>query len=125
MIGYPAFGKILNETGRPMVYSCSWPAYQTDHMVPDYKSIAKHCNLWRNWDDIQDSWTSVLSIIDWFAEHQDEFQQFAGPGNWNDPDMVSNIDATISVTNGEIKFKYILSSQDAINIFTFFLNSSS
>jgi len=86
--GYPAFGKILNETGRPMVYSCSWPAYQTDHMVPDYKSIAKHCNLWRNWDDIQDSWTSVLSIIDWFAEHQDEFQQFAGPGNWNDPDML-------------------------------------
>ena len=74
----------MNETGRPMVYSCSWPAYQTDHMVPDYKSIAKHCNLWRNWDDIQDSWTSVLSIIDWFAEHQDEFQQFAGPGKWND-----------------------------------------
>ena len=105
MIGYPAFGKILNETGRPMVYSCSWPAYQTDHMVPDYESIAKHCNLWRNWDDIQDSWTSVLSIIDWFAKHQDEFQQFAGPGNWNDPDMVSNIDATIILADNS---KFIL-----------------
>lgn len=25
---YPAFGKALNKTGRPMVYSCSWPFYQ-------------------------------------------------------------------------------------------------
>lgn len=25
--GYPHFGKLLNETGRPMVYSCSWPFY--------------------------------------------------------------------------------------------------
>ena len=26
--GYPEFGRYLNQTGRPMVYSCSWPAYQ-------------------------------------------------------------------------------------------------
>lgn len=26
--GYPQFGKLLNETQRPMVYSCSWPVYQ-------------------------------------------------------------------------------------------------
>lgn len=26
--GYPKFGQLLNETGRPMVYSCSWPVYQ-------------------------------------------------------------------------------------------------
>jgi len=26
--GYPDFGQYLNETGRPMVYSCSWPVYQ-------------------------------------------------------------------------------------------------
>lgn len=26
--GYPEFGKFLNSTGRPMVYSCSWPVYQ-------------------------------------------------------------------------------------------------
>merc|ERR1711981_1027026 len=74
-----------------MVYSCSWPAYQSGHensSYPDYKNIAEHCNLWRNWDDIQDSWASVLSIIDWFADHQDEFQKYAGPGNWNDPDML-------------------------------------
>lgn len=28
--GYPHFGKLLNATGRPMVYSCSWPVYQEE-----------------------------------------------------------------------------------------------
>lgn len=28
--GYPLFGKLLNKTGRPMVYSCSWPDYQEE-----------------------------------------------------------------------------------------------
>lgn len=27
--GYSEFGFHLNKTGRPMVYSCSWPVYQT------------------------------------------------------------------------------------------------
>lgn len=27
--GYSEFGYHLNKTGRPMVYSCSWPVYQT------------------------------------------------------------------------------------------------
>lgn len=26
--GYPEFGYHLNRTGRPMIYSCSWPVYQ-------------------------------------------------------------------------------------------------
>lgn len=26
--GYPEFGRLLNRTGRPMIYSCSWPVYQ-------------------------------------------------------------------------------------------------
>lgn len=26
--GYPEFGFHLNRTGRPMIYSCSWPVYQ-------------------------------------------------------------------------------------------------
>ena len=27
-VGYPTLGKYLNATGRPIVYSCSWPDYQ-------------------------------------------------------------------------------------------------
>ena len=55
---------------------------------PNYKSIAEHCNLWRNFDDIYDSWDSVLGIINYYGEDKDGFGQFAGPGRWNDPDML-------------------------------------
>ena len=26
--GYPKFARALNRTGQPIVFSCSWPAYQ-------------------------------------------------------------------------------------------------
>ena len=55
---------------------------------PDYASIAKHCNLWRNYDDIQDSWSSVTAIIDYYGDNQDVLIPLAGPGHWNDPDML-------------------------------------
>lgn len=87
--GYPEFGRLLNETGRPMVYSCSWPAYQEDAgEMPDYESLKQHCNLWRNWDDIEDSLESLMQIIDYFAKNQDRIQPHGGPGHWNDPDML-------------------------------------
>jgi len=50
--GYPDFGAAMNATGRPMVYSCSWPAYWGDEL-PDYPAIVETCNLWRNYGDIQ------------------------------------------------------------------------
>ncbi|GAB0086239.1 Alpha-galactosidase [Sergentomyia squamirostris] len=87
--GYPYFGRLLNETGRPMVYSCSWPVYQEyNGIMPDYDALKQTCNLWRNWGDIDDSWESVRSITKYFAENQDRIQPVAGPGHWNDPDML-------------------------------------
>lgn len=50
--------------------------------------IKQHCNLWRNWDDIQDSWESLKGITKYFAENQHRIQPNAGPGHWNDPDML-------------------------------------
>lgn len=89
--GYPEFGFHLNRTGRPMVYSCSWPVYQIyAGMQPNFSSIIDNCNLWRNYDDIQDSWVSVESIIDYYGNNQDVIVPNAGPGHWNDPDMVHN-----------------------------------
>lgn len=44
--------------------------------------------MWRNYDDIDDSWTSVNSIVKYFAENQDRIAPNAGPGHWNDPDML-------------------------------------
>ena len=40
---------------------------------------------------LQDSWQSVTSIVKWYGDHQDEMIPVAGPGNWNDPDMVKKI----------------------------------
>lgn len=51
-------------------------------------AVSTACNLWRNYDDIDDSWESVTTIIDHYATEQDEMAKWAGPGHWNDPDMV-------------------------------------
>jgi len=85
--GYKTFGFYMNQTARPMIYSCSWPAYLQDKGKP-YKDIADHCNIWRNWADVQDSWNSVLSIINYNAKYQDEIVPYVGPGNFNDLDML-------------------------------------
>ncbi|XP_050536028.1 alpha-N-acetylgalactosaminidase-like [Daktulosphaira vitifoliae] len=87
--GYPEFGRLLNKTGRPIVYSCSWPAYQEEKgMSINYALMAQHCNLWRNYDDIDDSWDSMIKIADYFAMKQELWSRYAGPGHWNDPDML-------------------------------------
>uniref|UniRef100_A0A224XQS0 Alpha-galactosidase n=1 Tax=Panstrongylus lignarius TaxID=156445 RepID=A0A224XQS0_9HEMI len=87
--GYEALGQYLNQTGRPIVYSCSYPAYQDSNSIPtDFKTLSENCNLWRNYDDIQDSWKSLTDIMDYFATKQDFIAPFAGPGHWNDPDML-------------------------------------
>ncbi|KAG7461056.1 hypothetical protein MATL_G00205420 [Megalops atlanticus] len=96
--GYPLMSKALNATGRPIAYSCSWPAYQGG-LPPkvNYTQLGEICNLWRNYGDIQDSWDSVLNIVDWFSANQDILQPAAGPGRWNDPDMLIIGDFSLSV----------------------------
>lgn len=87
--GYVQMGNMMKSAGKTMVYSCSWPYYQFKYgMEPNYSKISNHCNLWRNFDDIQDSWSSILSIIDFFGDNQEVLVPHAGPGHWNDPDMI-------------------------------------
>jgi len=83
---YPAMTMWLNMTGRPMVYSCSWPAYEQSQA--EYPRIAENCNLWRNYADIQDSWASLSDIINHFGDDATHFVDIAKPGAWNDPDML-------------------------------------
>eukprot|EP00759_Apiculatamorpha_spiralis_P045195 PhF_6_TR42097/c0_g1_i2/m.63543/K01204/NAGA; alpha-N-acetylgalactosaminidase len=86
---YPQMGQILNQTKRPFVYSCSWPAYLNEQQkVQAYPAIQQNCNLWRLFDDIQDSWDSVVSIANYWGDNQDVLTKYAGPGSWNDPDML-------------------------------------
>eukprot|EP01098_Paradermamoeba_levis_P006725 TRINITY_DN2793_c0_g1_i1.p1 TRINITY_DN2793_c0_g1~~TRINITY_DN2793_c0_g1_i1.p1 ORF type:complete len:433 (+),score=114.65 TRINITY_DN2793_c0_g1_i1:186-1301(+) len=88
--GYTLMSHALNATGRPMVFSCSWPAYyNTDNTSTNfnYTYIGTICNLWRLWDDIRDNFQSILGIMEYWGTHT-ELQPAAAPGQWNDPDML-------------------------------------
>ena len=53
----------------------------------------------------QDSWYSVLGIVDWYGDQQKTLIPAAGPGHWNDPDMVRNTFESLSVvTNTSLKY---------------------
>ncbi|MGH0179860.1 UNVERIFIED_CONTAM: hypothetical protein FKN15_002798 [Acipenser sinensis] len=86
--GYKNMSRALNATGRNILYSCEWPLYLWPFHQPNYTDIRQYCNQWRNYDDVYDSWQSVKSIIDWTASHQNLIVPVAGPGGWNDPDML-------------------------------------
>ncbi|HEV2783721.1 MAG TPA: NPCBM/NEW2 domain-containing protein [Actinophytocola sp.] len=66
-------------TGRPMVYSITeWGQNQP------WTWAQPVGNLWRTTGDITDSFSSMLSIY----RSNMPLAQFAGPGAWNDPDML-------------------------------------
>lgn len=69
----------LQESGRDIVYSLSSSALFDK--VSDWARLA---NCWRTTGDIRDTWESVSSI----GFSQDRWTPFAGPGHWNDPDML-------------------------------------
>ncbi|KAK1163007.1 alpha-N-acetylgalactosaminidase [Acipenser oxyrinchus oxyrinchus] len=102
--GYPKMSAALNATGRPIAYSCSWPAYQGG-LPPqvNYTQLGEICNLWRNYGDIQDSWDDVLNVIDWFGSNQEVLQPAAGPGHWNDPDMLIIGDFGLSYEQSKVQ----------------------
>ncbi|KAK6059713.1 alpha-galactosidase [Cooperia oncophora] len=88
-IGYPEMEKALNATGRPIMYSCEWPYYLIDEQKQiNYTAIAQSCNLWRNFNDVSNNWASILSTMLFYDHYQDELIDVAGPGQWNDPDML-------------------------------------
>jgi len=80
---YTQISQALNMTGRPMVYSCSWPAY--DHTA-NLIYVGSICNLWREYNDISDSWNSWTNILDY--QETAGLRPYAAPGQWNDPDML-------------------------------------
>ncbi|MEY4547570.1 MAG: hypothetical protein RL685_3765 [Pseudomonadota bacterium] len=76
---YTAMRRAIDATGRPMVYSiCEWGTSQPWEWATDVGQ------LWRTTGDITDTWPSVRSIIAFNAP----LASFAGPGHWNDPDML-------------------------------------
>jgi len=49
---------------------------------------AIYCNGWRAYGDIQDSASSMFSIVNWWSQNQKELVPAAGPGAWNDADRM-------------------------------------
>jgi alpha-galactosidase len=74
----------LRATGRPIVYSIN-PGNATGYPpnTPGWNPVSI-ANMWRIAFDINASYASVISIIDQDAP----FSAFAGPGHWNDADML-------------------------------------
>jgi alpha-galactosidase len=76
---YTAMREAIDATSRPIVYSiCEWGQSKPWEWAP------KVGNLWRTTGDISDNWASVRSIV---AENA-PLAPYAGPGHWNDPDML-------------------------------------
>ncbi|ETE72131.1 Alpha-N-acetylgalactosaminidase, partial [Ophiophagus hannah] len=102
--GYPKMSRALNQTGRPIALSCSWPAYEGG-LPPkvNYTLLGQICNFWRNYADIEDTWDSLFHIIEWYGDHQDILQPASGPGRWNDPDMLIVSDLGLSHEQSKVQ----------------------
>jgi len=85
---YASFRDALRRTGRPIVLSiCEWGRNDPWTWA---KGVGQ---LWRTTADIGDDWQSVVWIVGANSRHADA----AGPGGWNDPDM-------LEVGNGGMTF---------------------
>jgi len=99
----------LDASGRPIVLSiCEWGK---NHPWLWGKEVGG--NLWRTTDDIQDRWGGqekwnngsccsygVLAILD----EQVALQSYAGPGHWNDPDMLEVGNGGMTTTENRSHF---------------------
>ena len=77
---YKKMDAALKATGRPIVYSLC--QYGNDDVWEWGTSVGG--NLWRTTGDISDNYNSMSSI----GFRQFGLAEYAGPGHWNDPDML-------------------------------------
>ncbi len=77
---YQKMGAFLQAQPRPIVYSlCQYGRADVWKWGPKVGG-----NLWRTTGDIQDNWESMSKI----GFSQGDLAPYAGPGHWNDPDML-------------------------------------
>jgi alpha-galactosidase len=77
---YKKMGDALKKTGRPMVYALCQYGMQKGWEW----GASTGGNLWRTDDDIRDEYYVMAEL----GFGQNGLEQFAGPGHWNDPDML-------------------------------------
>jgi alpha-galactosidase len=99
---YSIMRDALKASGRPIVFSlCEWG------LEEPWKWAAEIGNLWRTTGDITDCWNctgqytrGVMQILDLEAD----LWTYAGPGHWNDPDMLEVGNPGLSVEESRAHF---------------------
>ena len=100
---YSIMRDALKKSGRPIVFSlCEWGS------TKPWLWAGEVGNLWRSTGDISDKWDTgekrdglgVVQILDL----QDGLQSYAGPGHWNDPDMLEVGNGGMSLTEYRAHF---------------------
>jgi alpha-galactosidase len=90
---YTTMSEALKATGRPIVFSmCEWGTHK-----PWLWGAQAGGNLWRTTGDIKDRWAGMQrwpngtccsnGVVD-IVDQQVGLESYAGPGHWNDPDML-------------------------------------
>jgi alpha-galactosidase len=76
---YSIMRDALYKAGRPIVFSlCEWGSTKPWEWAKDVG------HLWRTTGDIRDRWDAMINIF----EQEKDLYKYAGPGHWNDPDML-------------------------------------
>ena len=95
LIRYPKMRDSLNQTGHYIFYSlCQWGQEEVATWARDVG------NSWRTTGDISDNWNSMINIID----ENDKWYEYAGPGGWNDPDMLEVGNGGMTLTEYKTHF---------------------
>jgi alpha-galactosidase len=93
---YDKMAKALKATGRPIVLSlCQYGWDAVWEWAP-----ALGGNLWRTTGDIQPNWDRVYAIL----SQQEGLEKYAGPGHWNDPDMLEVGNGKLSLAENRSHF---------------------
>jgi len=102
---YARMSRALRASGRPIVFSiCEWGSTRPWLWAPGIGQ------LWRSTGDIQDCWDcgkswggmGVVHIIDLLAD----LHPFAGPGHWNDPDMLEVGNGGLTTAESRAHFSF-------------------
>jgi alpha-galactosidase len=98
---YTTMHNALKATGRPIVLSiCEWGKTKPWLWAKDVG------NLWRTTGDIYDCWDCKKESNGWVVilDQQVGLETFAGPGHWNDPDMLEVGNGGMSTTEYQSHF---------------------
>ena len=93
---YEKMHQALKSTGRPIVYSyCTYGWDAVWEWGPK-----DGANLWRTTGDITANWDRMYAIL----SQQSGLEAYAGPGHWNDPDMLEVGNGKRSLSENRVHF---------------------